>query len=142
MGAANNTVQEFPVGIVMLLRPRVNGDGHITMRIHPVVSSIISVAANGLPQTSEREADTTVVTKDGETIVIGGLIRDEDTKTVTEVPFLAQLPLIGELFRSTTRDKKRKEVLIFITTHIVKDGEAEPNPFGPKPAATPDKKKP
>lgn len=135
LGSQTTQVQEFPIGIIMILRPRVNVDGNITLRIHPVVSSITAINGDGLPQTSEREADTNVVTRDGETIVIGGLIRDEDTRTVTEIPILSKLPIVGELFRTRTRDKNRKEVLVFITTHIVKDGEAKPNPFGPVPPA-------
>jgi len=141
LGSQTTQVQEFPIGIIMILRPRVNVDGNITMRIHPVVSSITAINSDGLPQTSEREADTNVVTRDGETIVIGGLIRDEDTKTVSEIPILSKLPIVGELFRNRTHDKTRKEVLVFITTHIVKDGEAVPNPFGPKvPGKDGDKK--
>jgi len=132
LGAANQNVNVFPVGIVMLLRPRVNADGNITLRIHPVVSTITSFSSQGLPQTSEREADTTVVTKDGETVVLGGLIRDEDTKSVSEVPILGQLPIVGLLFRNRTHDHVRKEVLIFITAHVIKDGEPNGNPFGPK----------
>jgi len=130
-------IQEFPIGIIMLIRPRVNVDGVVTLRVHPAVSSITALdKSTGIPQTSEREADTNIMTKDGETIVIGGLIREEDLRTVQEVPILAQLPIIGELFRTRTHDKRRKEVLVFITTHIVKDGE---NPFGPDPKTSPQK---
>ncbi len=139
---STTTVQEFPIGIIMLLRPRINGDGNITMRIHPTVSSITSVSANGLPQTSEREADTTVVAHDGETIVLGGLIRDEDTKALAEVPILSQLPIVGELFKNRKRSRTRKEVLVLITTHIVKDGDPNPDPFGPRNVPVPDKKMP
>ncbi len=133
LGAQTVTVQEFPIGIIMVLRPRVNADGNITMRVHPVVSSITSVSANGLPQSSEREADTTIVTHDGETIVIGGLIRDEDSRIVSGIPILSQIPIIGELFQTKTHNKSRKEVLVFITSHIVKDGDTNPNPFNAKP---------
>jgi type II secretory pathway component GspD/PulD (secretin) len=131
--STTNTVQEFPVGIIMLLRPRVNQNGDITLRVHPVVSTITSISTTGLPQTSEREADTNVVTHDGETIVIGGLIQDEDSKTLQDVPILSQLPLVGELFKLHTEQRTRKEVLVFITSHLVKDGDAAPDPFGPKP---------
>src|SRR4029079_8327082 len=92
-------VLALPVGIILLVRPRINSDGKITMRAHPVVSTVPGLSNNNAPQTSSREAETTVMVKDGETVVIGGLIRDEMTKTVTEVPLLSKLPLIGELFR-------------------------------------------
>src|SRR5207249_1875699 len=85
---AGTTIQvfEFPIGIILLVRPRISADGTITMRVHPVVSTITAVGAGGLPQTASREAETTVMVKDGETVVIGGLIRDEVTKTIREVP--------------------------------------------------------
>lgn len=124
LGGSNVQVAEFPVGIILLLRPRVNADGNVTLRVHPVVSAITSISADGLPQTSTREADTTVIMKDGETIVMGGLIREELVKTVREVPILSSLPLVGELFKSRSTSQKRNDILLFITTRIVKDAEA------------------
>jgi type II secretory pathway component GspD/PulD (secretin) len=112
-------VVEFPVGIILLVRPRINADGKITMRVHPVVSTITGFDSNNLPQTSAREAETTVMIKDGETMVIGGLIRDEMSKIVTEVPFLSKLPLIGELFRNRSTNHRHSDILVFITPHIV-----------------------
>jgi type II secretory pathway component GspD/PulD (secretin) len=96
----------------------VNADGDVTLRVHPVVSTITSIDANNLPQTSTREAETTLVVKNGETIVLGGLIRDEMTKTVNEVPILSKLPLVGELFRNTTTSGRKSEILVFITPKI------------------------
>lgn len=130
LGGSNIQVAEFPVGIILLLRPRVNADGNVTLRVHPVVSAITSISDDGLPQTSTREADTTVIMKDGETIVMGGLIREEMVKTVREVPILANLPLVGELFKSRSTSQKRNDILLFITTRIVKDEDATilPNP--------------
>ena len=112
-------VLEFPIGIVLLVRPRVNADGRITMRIHPVVSTVTAVSNDGIPQTSAREAETTVMMKDGETIMMGGLIRDEFSKTTQEVPFLANLPIFGNLFRYHTKNRRKSEILVFITPHIV-----------------------
>ena len=121
-GIAGTTVQvfEFPVGIILLVRPRVNVDGQITMRVHPVVSTITGVGVGNLPQTSTREAETTVRVKDGETVVIGGLIRDEMSKVVQEIPFLSKLPLVGELFRNTSTNHRHSEIMVFITPRLVK----------------------
>ena len=113
-------VLEFPVGIILLVRPRVNSDGKITMRVHPVVSTITGFGAGNLPQSSSREVETTVMMQDGETIVIGGLIRDEYSKIVQEVPLLSKIPLIGELFRNRSTNHRRSDVMVFITPHIVK----------------------
>src|SRR2546423_4224439 len=71
------TVVETPVGIILLVHPRINDDGFVTLRVHPVVSTVTAIT-NGLPQTASREAETVVRVKDGDTLVIGGLIRDED----------------------------------------------------------------
>jgi type II secretory pathway component GspD/PulD (secretin) len=111
-------VLEFPVGIILLVRPRINADGKITMRIHPVVSTITSIGAGNIPNTSNREAETTVMVNDGETIVIGGLIRDEFTKSLQEVPILSRLPLVGELFKFRSNSRRRSEVQVFITPHL------------------------
>lgn len=120
------TVQEFPVGILLLVRPRVNADGRITMRVHPQVSTITAIGAGGFPQTSQREADTTLVVRDGETIMLGGLIRDEFTKTEQSVPFLSKLPLIGELFKYRNKTHRESEIMVFITTKIIRDNQ-KPN---------------
>src|SRR5581483_7325595 len=70
---AGTTIQvlEFPVGIILLVRPRINSDGKITMRVHPVVSTVTDISSNNIPQTTSREAETTVMVQDGETVVIG-----------------------------------------------------------------------
>lgn len=118
----NTSVQNQAVGIQLLLRPRVNADGRITMRVHPVVSTVTGYV-NNYPLTSSREAETTVMVKDGETMVIGGLIRDEDVKSMSEVPILSKLPFLGELFRSRTTNHRKSNVLVFITPRLVKDDE-------------------
>ena len=119
-GISGTTIQvlEFPVGIILLVRPRVNADGHITMRVHPVVSTITSLSAGNIPQTSNREAETTVMVSDGETIIIGGLIRDDVSRSVSEVPILSKLPLVGELFKYRQHNRTRSEVMVFITPHL------------------------
>lgn len=126
LGTTSVEIVEFPVGIILLLRPRVNADGNITMRVHPVVSTVSGIDAQFVPQTSTREAETTVMVKDGETVVIGGLIRDEMSKVIREVPFLSKLPLIGELFKSRSTSSRKSEVLIFITPRIITDGPGTP----------------
>jgi type II secretory pathway component GspD/PulD (secretin) len=122
LGAQTIEIMEFPIGILLLLHPRVNGDDNITMHVNPVVSTVTSVGADNIPQTSSREAETTVIVRDGETIVIGGLIRDEFAKTISEVPFLSKLPIIGELFKNRSTTKLRTEVMVMITPRIVRDG--------------------
>jgi type II secretory pathway component GspD/PulD (secretin) len=124
LGAQNVQIEEFPVGIILLIAPRINADGNITLKVNPVISSVTDVI-NGLPQTSTREAETSLIVKDGETIVLGGLISDEERKTVQEIPLLSKLPLVGELFRNTRKTHNRTELVVSLTTRILKDPEAE-----------------
>jgi type II secretory pathway component GspD/PulD (secretin) len=111
-------VVEVPVGIILLVHPRVNDNDHITLRVKPVVSTVTSFV-DGVPQTSTREAETVVRVKNGDTLVIGGLIRDEDVKTMTKVPLLGDLPLVGALFRHYERNHRRSEVMIFLTIKLI-----------------------
>lgn len=121
LGAQNVAIQEFPVGIILLVAPRVNADGNITLHVNPVVSTVTSVDADNVPQTAAREAETTAIVKDGETVVIGGLIRDDELKTLSEIPILSKIPILGELFKSRTTSRKKTDLIISITPHIVKD---------------------
>ncbi len=114
-------VREVPVGIVLLCRPRVNSDGLVTLKVNPVVSTITSFfGPERIPQTASREANSTIRMKDGETVAIGGLIRNEDRQTFSKVPILGDLPLVGQLFRNNFREKRRTDVTIFLTAHILK----------------------
>jgi type II secretory pathway component GspD/PulD (secretin) len=121
LGAQTIQIQEFPVGIILLIRPKISPDGSITLRVNPVVSSIRSIDSNGLPQTTTREAETTLVLKDAETVTLGGLIREEESSFVQKVPILGDLPIVGELFKTRNRNRQKVDVVVTITTRIIKD---------------------
>lgn len=121
LGAQNQSIVQFPVGIILLVSPRISPDGTVTLHVNPVVSTISSLNAQGIPQTSAREAETTMIIKDGQTVVLGGLIQDQDTKTISAVPFLSSIPIIGELFKNRTSNHTRIDILVSITPHIVKE---------------------
>jgi type II secretory pathway component GspD/PulD (secretin) len=123
-GAQSTIVQTYNVGIGLNVRPHLNADGNIMMRINPVVQSLTAIT-NGLPQTASREANTIVMVKDGQSVVIGGLIEDQDQKTINEVPLLGQIPILGQLFRHTERDHLKSNIVVSVTPHIVKDPEAK-----------------
>lgn len=115
------TIETVPVGVALLCRPRVN-DGRITLRVHPVVSTVTSFTGRNrdIPITSSREAESVIMMNDGETIAIGGLLREEDIKVLSKVPFLGNLPIIGELFRHRDYSKRKSEVTIFLTARVMK----------------------
>ncbi|MBQ3863502.1 MAG: hypothetical protein II790_05605, partial [Schwartzia sp.] len=74
-------------------------------------------------QFQKRSADTVVRLKDGETMVIGGLIGSEESKSLSKVPFLGDLPVLGAFFRSVRKSKSDSEIMIFLTAHVLQDGE-------------------
>lgn len=124
LGAASQSIAQFPVGIILLISPKISPDGTVTMHVNPVISSVSSIDANGIPQTAAREADTTVIVRDGETVVLGGLIQDQESVTTSAVPGLSQLPIVGQLFKSRNKSHSRTDIVVSLTTHIVKDKEA------------------
>ena len=110
--------------IAWAARAAASKDGEITLTIYPqvsVVTSFLSVNGASYPQISTREQQTTIRVKDGEKIVVGGLIRDEDLHNVQRVPILSRVPLFGELFTYRKKTKRKSEVVITITPQIIKD---------------------
>lgn len=125
------TVEYKDVGVTLDVTPRINDADKdlITMVIKPKVSTIsqwVESGNNKAPQISERSAETIVRVKSGETILIGGLLKDEEIKSIKQIPFLAKLPILGELFKSRSIDKKNSEVVIAITPTIMIDEDGRP----------------
>ena len=112
---------EIDVGVTLKVSPRVGPDGNITLTLVPTISSLTDSVFEGNPTITERSTLTTVRVKDGETLAIGGLIRDDETVTITKVPLLGDIPIIGNLlFKSKVRHPFRSEVVIIITPEVVK----------------------
>lgn len=112
------------IGIVLDVTPHINQAGLITLDIHPQVTEILELvtdAASGsvAPKLSNEEAETQVMIKDGETLVIAGLIKDKETESVRKVPLLGDIPFLGKIFRKTVKQADKTDLLIFITPHIV-----------------------
>lgn len=118
------TKEEERVGIYLQVAAQTTENGEITLTIYPQVSEVTSyLQVNGAsyPQISTREQQTTVRVKDGEKIVVGGLIRDEDIRNLQRVPVLSRIPFFGELFTYRSKTHNRSEVIIMITPEILKD---------------------
>ncbi|MBI3322655.1 MAG: secretin and TonB N-terminal domain-containing protein [Candidatus Omnitrophica bacterium] len=108
------------IGIELYVVPQVSGEHHIDMIIHPVVSArTTTVGSNAYPILDVREAETQIVAEQGETVVIGGLLKDVKSKSRIGVPFLGSLPFIGPLFSRSTTDASKVDLLIFITAKVV-----------------------
>lgn len=118
---AGNPVTELTkIGIILKVIPHVNTDRTITLDLHPEVSELQSEAtAQGGVIIAMAEADTRVVVNNGETAVIGGLIKNVETELVSGVPYLKDIPFVGRLFSSQTKVNKNTELVIFVTPTIV-----------------------
>lgn len=114
-GYESVSVTYVEVGIKLEVTPTVNDDGTITAHIKPEVSNKTDQTKSGNPNIRTRQAETTLRVKDGETIVIGGLIQRQVTVDTFKTPLLGDLPLIGSLFRSTDKQKHETELIILVT---------------------------
>ena len=121
----NITTSTVNAGIKLYLTGKANNDGYVTMNVHPEVSlvTLSSPGAGGVqtPLISVREATTTVRVHDGDTLVISGLINDQDVKQIQKVPLLGDIPFFGQLFRNTQLQHTHDQVMVFIKVSIQKD---------------------
>lgn len=108
-------------GIILKSTPRVNEDGIITVKVHTEVSSPMYVEDMKAYRFQKRSADTIVRLKDGQTMVIGGLIGSDEAKQMSKIPFLGDIPILGNLFKHIQKSKSDTEVMIFLTAHEVDD---------------------
>ncbi len=124
-GVQTQTVSYVITGIKLMVTPTINADGRITLDINPDVSQPSATAAastlTGAPAVDARTAKTNVLVKDGETIVIGGLISDSVSNQVAKIPILGDIPILGWLFRKKSVVRTRSELLIFVTPKIMPD---------------------
>ncbi|MDI6807504.1 MAG: secretin N-terminal domain-containing protein [Candidatus Eisenbacteria bacterium] len=118
--AGNPITQLTTIGIQLLVRPHIISDGRITMDLHPEVSDLSAQATvQGGVIINTSEADTRVTVLDGETAVIGGLTRTNESVLKRRVPLLARIPLLGRLFGSSSLSKSKRELVIFVTPKII-----------------------
>jgi general secretion pathway protein D len=125
-GSLFNTVQYIDVGVILKVTPRITSDGMVTMQVRPEVSqaepSSNSIALGPgvvAPVFDSNYAETMVTVKSGQTVILGGLIRDSLDRTQSSIPFLGDLPLIGSLFGNMSQKKQQRELMIFITPEVV-----------------------
>lgn len=143
---ATTQVQSFQTGVTLDITPVVNAGNYITVTLHPSVNSIAAISAAGVPNIQTRDTTTTVGLRDGQTIVIGGLIEDLRQRTTQKIPLLGDIPLLGPiLFQYHGINRTRNELIVTVTPHILRPGEsgalggehlAIPRP-GPLPTLSP-----
>jgi len=109
------------VGIVLTVTPHITKEGYVTMDVTQTANDLQGYTSFNAPIVNQREAQTTVSAKDGETIVLGGMIRNQVSATVNKLPLLGDLPVLGNLFRNTSKSNQKTELLVFLTPKVVRD---------------------
>ena len=114
--------KEEEIGVKLTVTPHVNAQGDIMVDLHPEVTAFLQFDNYGnvqAPVFTNREAQTQVMVKDGETIVIGGLIKEETLDYVKKVPILGDIPLLKYLFTKTTKTIDTTDLMIFVTVRLL-----------------------
>lgn len=120
-GQTTQEAERLEVGVSLKVTPQINKDNYITMIIEPTVSRAVqSPFFSQFVDRHSRSTKTNVMIRNGETIVISGLIQEDDRKTTTRIPFLGAIPVLGHLFRYDNKSKSRTELIVFLTPHILK----------------------
>jgi general secretion pathway protein D len=121
------TIERKDVGITLRIRPQIGENGTIRMTIFQESSSLSTLVAPGTsnagPSTDKRSIETNVVVDDGQILVLGGLIEDKYTENRSKVPLLGDIPYIGQLFRSESREKTRTNLMVFLRPVVMRDVE-------------------
>lgn len=118
-----NSIEYRDTGVIMLVTPRVNSGGLVTLDISQEVSDVASATTGNInsPTFDQRLIRTRVAVQDGQTVGMAGLIRDSDTQGNAGIPVLKDVPVLGSLFSNQQNSRQRTELLVLITPHVVKD---------------------
>jgi general secretion pathway protein D len=117
-----NQIQFRDTGVILEVTPRVNASGLVSLDIFQEVSDVVPTDEPTVtPTIQQRSIQTTVAVQSGETVALGGLIRDTESEAVTGIPLLSAIPILGNLFKTTTNTTRRTELLVLITPRVVRD---------------------
>jgi general secretion pathway protein D len=117
------SVQRQDVALTLKITPRINSENFVTMEVEQVIEEVDSIDPVVGPTTSKRSVKTTVVVKDQNTVVIGGLQRNQQLNNEQKIPILGEIPVIGYLFRDTTKTRERRNLLLLLTPHVIEGPE-------------------
>jgi general secretion pathway protein D len=118
------TIERKDVGVTLRIRPQIGRNGVIRMAILQESSSVASTSETSGPTTNTRSIETNVAVRDGRIVVLGGLIEDSDTRETDAVPVVSRIPLLGNLFRSLTRTRRKTNLLVFLRPVVMPDDGA------------------
>ena len=123
-GESTYSTEYVDAGIKLTYTPVVSRDGYITSSVHTEVSTPTLISELKNYRINSRTADTNVRMRNGETLVIGGLISEEEQKQLQQIPFLSKIPLLGALFRNHYKSKSRTEVIMLLTPYLTEAGRS------------------
>lgn len=120
-----NSVEFRETGVVLRVTPRVNASGVVNLEIEQEESTAVATTSSGIdsPTIQQRKLKSTVVVNSGETVALGGLIRDTQTDSISGIPFLSSIPILGNLFSTTSETGRRTELLVLITPRVIRNQE-------------------
>jgi type IV pilus secretin PilQ/predicted competence protein len=117
------TLREIRAGIILKVKPQVSADGFVLLEITAKSSTLdFGKTVDGIPQENTREAKANVLVRDGETVVIGGIMKDTSSNSDTGIPYLKDIPVFGWLFKKSSWQKDFEELVVFITPRILAAG--------------------
>ena len=118
-----NNVQYRSTGVILTVLPQVNADGLVNLQVRQEVSEVDNSfsSATGSPAFTTREAETTAVVQNGDSLLIGGIIQESTSRGRSGVPYLMDLPVVGRLFRVDTDNVRRVELIILLTPHVIRN---------------------
>ena len=125
-GAVNpfQTIERRDVGLTLRVKPQISENGTVRLQIYQEVSSISPAVSNSGLITNKRSIESNVIVEDGNIVVLGGLLQDEFSGNADRVPGLADIPLLGHLFRSETRKRSKSNLMVFLRPIVVRDANA------------------
>jgi len=122
---AQTTYQYKDIGIILKVKPQINESGLVSLELTQEISSlatdVAAVAAGAEAVINKTEATTNLVAQDGQTIIIGGLMREDVTTSRSGIPFLSKIPILGYLFSSTSQNTTNIELMVLLTPHVVRN---------------------
>jgi general secretion pathway protein D len=121
-GFQTTSVERKDIGINLKIKPQISEGDYIRMDINQEISAVKDSKGQAIDLiTTKRSAKTSIVVKDKETIVIGGLIQDTESETISKVPFLGDIPVLGWLFKTKNKSRQKTNLMIMLTPQIVRD---------------------
>jgi len=137
VGAVSSQVEYINVGVTLQILPRITGSGGVDANVFSQVSSVTGFDSSNDPQISTRQAQTKVNLMEGQTLVIGGLLQEQDIHNLQKIPILGDIPILGALFRYQTETKQNTNLVITVTPHVVPAPVTQPVTGTPSSGSTP-----